>query len=459
MLEKARRNRTTGGHSSSDESDGNEQYYNQQSHISRPRTTPKKSHGGGKGGAGRDVVRESKTSQSRTRQKFLVNDNGSTNGSLLTTDNLKSHNSSTLAPPSSRRDHMNFLRENVEGMRRELGELGRGLGERGLVNSHLTFGNRPTTAPAHIVDDNNNNPSNDNNRLGNRADNTTLCVIEEATVSSEIVILKFILDTAITTKTDSYTSSSSSHQPTITTSITPSASINNLSTDVNESSILPLRIEGWDRSRKRRIKNLALTALDCDRLCGFSPNELGSLTGKDRLVRLGRVARELKLERVADELEVWEEAEEKFVELEEEVDSGAETETEESEYETDTDGEEGRGEDDNDRDIKEEKKSANAADAALDDESNQKGLKKMRKKKKTIKTRVDLVIVKKSKTIKRFKLELAKPLPSKICQIDGVLLNRIKVDLWATHNPKDNGSVTVTVNRSRSNRFVRSLAM
>ncbi|GMH77886.1 hypothetical protein TL16_g07571 [Triparma laevis f. inornata] len=76
---------------------------------------------------------------------------------------------------------------------------------------------------------------------------------------------------------------------------------------------MPLRIEGWDKKRKRRITPLIVSALECDRLCGSVASELFELSDVDKKVRCIKFAKNLCLKPVAEELEEWEESDEEEV--------------------------------------------------------------------------------------------------------------------------------------------------
>jgi len=232
---------------------------------------------------------------------------------------------------------MDFLHTNVVSMRAQLTEMGNMLTERGILEDNGAGGGgggsvhggrqhpRPETAPVR-----------DERGGGSIGASTsqTLLVMDNEEVGSEQVMLKFILgnvapqQVASTAENNSSSSSSSRNSngngngngngPQQTVSI---------SSDINDLNVLPLRVEGWDKVRKRRIKNVLLSALDVDGLCGFAPRELSTLTEGDRRGRLRKVLNVLGLRRMEDELEEWEEAEE--VEVEESEEEGEEEEEEE----------------------------------------------------------------------------------------------------------------------------------
>ena len=76
---------------------------------------------------------------------------------------------------------------------------------------------------------------------------------------------------------------------------------------------MPLRIEAWDKRRKRRIQPLIVEALTCDRLSGFVSTEMHSFSEVDKKARCVKFARNLALKPLADELEEWEESDEEEV--------------------------------------------------------------------------------------------------------------------------------------------------
>ena len=287
-------------------------------------------------------------------------------------------------------NHMAFMKTSVEEMRHTLQTVTGMLLERGIIDRSQAE-ERPSTSPAQVT------PAAPSAQPG-----STIHVIEDAIVPTQFglnqdqqVMLKFIRGEK--NKGENF---------------------------YEDPNAMPLRIEAWDKKRKRRIQPLIVGALNCDRLSGFVSTEMLSFSEVDKKARCVKFARNLALKPLADELEEWEESDEEEVTILD--DSTVNSETANSSLVDDNSTVESNP----------SSPSHSLASSSV-----------MTRPKKTMLQRI---IIKKQRKIKRYQLVLLIPPATHITSVKDVLLNKIRASISTQYNPSDNNSITLSVTRAKA---------
>ena len=134
---------------------------------------------------------------------------------------------------------------------------------------------------------------------------------------------------------------------------------------------------------------MIVNALDCDRLCGFTATEMLSFSDVDKKHRCTKFAKNLVLKPLPDELEEWEESDEEEVTVVEEEDDDSTIATQEH-----TD-----------------------AGSSVSSSTRTPPPKK---------TKMQRIVIKKQRSIKRYQLTLLKAPSTHITSKKDVLLNKIR---------------------------------
>ena len=301
------------------------------------------------------------------------------------------------------------VRDNVLQMKTQLEEMSAMLVNRGILESmpmsrpstsphfgQVAMHPRPSTSPqlASLHSQSRDPPT------------TTIYIIESIKVSNEDCILKFIRGEK---------NKDEKHYE-----------------DVNS---MPLRIEAWDRLRKRRIQPLLLSAIECDRMCAYCPNEMLRFTEVDKKKRLSKLASLLSLKPMPDELEEWESSDEEEVTMNSERSSNESEDCEEGSFLGLEEEEEG----DNNENGEDSSQATSTTNTTATASQN------------TLKRRVkQRVLVTKRRHVKRFQLGLLKPPSNTILTRSNVFLNKISCTLTCTCDPSTNNSITLSVGRSNN---------
>jgi len=166
---------------------------------------------------------------------------------------------------------------------------------------------------------------------------------------------------------------------------------------------MPIRVEGWDRRRRRRIQPIMISSIDCDRIVGFCPNEIMNMGDEDKKNRCNRIVKVLALKSMPSELEEWESEEE------EEVETPL-------------------------HDPDDEDSVLSEGSAAT----------------RPTRTVRQKVVVTKRKEVKRFQLQLARVLQPQVVNRTHVLLNKIKCDMEVTYKGGENNSLVLSVWKTKN---------
>ena len=189
------------------------------------------------------------------------------------------------APPPTNK--LFNVSHNVMQMRKELEEMSTMLLERGIIDQNPLETTAGFAAKTNVISRPQTSPH--PNRSQQRdpfASPSTIYVMDRATVSEEVCILKFLLGPK---------DKDPKHY--------------------EDAHSMPLRIEGWDKRRARRIQHLMITAIDCDRIVGYCPKEIMAMGDEDKKHRCNKIVKALALKSMPNELEEWESEEEEEVEV------------------------------------------------------------------------------------------------------------------------------------------------